>query len=139
MSGFTVERTETLYTIVCGKCGILFAVPDKFDEARRKDGKNFYCPNGDPRAYCDTERKQAKRALVAEEQRREQAEAEAQHQREYAESVERRLAATKGAHTKTKKRIAAGMCPCCQCPFANLMQHMQNQHPDYAQPPGAEE
>lgn len=50
------------------------------------------------------------------------------------ESERRAHAATKGQLTKTKKRIANGVCPCCNRSFANLERHMAGQHPDYPQP-----
>ncbi|HEX9950777.1 MAG TPA: hypothetical protein VGB53_03340 [Rubricoccaceae bacterium] len=41
-----------------------------------------------------------------------------------AERQKRRAAAQKGAHTRTKKRIAAGVCPCCNRTFQDLARHM---------------
>lgn len=39
--------------------------------------------------------------------------------------------AQKGQNTRLKKRIAAGVCPCCNRSFANLREHMAGQHPDF--------
>ncbi len=136
---YTITRTEVLVTNICHECGILYATPEGFRNSRKRDQGTFYCPNGHPAYYTESEADKVRKELAREQHRREQAEAEATRQREYAESVERRLSAARGAHTKTKKRIAAGICPCCRRPFANLMRHMAGQHPDYAQPLGAEE
>jgi hypothetical protein len=40
-------------------------------------------------------------------------------------------AATKGHLTRTKKRAASGVCPCCRRSFKQLRRHMQNKHPVY--------
>ena len=45
--------------------------------------------------------------------------------------VRRKLSAAKGALTRTKKRVANGVCPCCNRTFQNLSRHMQGQHPGY--------
>lgn len=37
---------ETTLNIVTCSCGLVFAVPDQFLDARRDDHKTFYCPNG---------------------------------------------------------------------------------------------
>ncbi len=76
-------------------------------------------------------RKQLKRAEEGRDWQREMrltAEKDAAHQR-------RKAAAARGQLTKTKKRIAKGICPCCNRSFVNLERHMTGQHPDYA--PGA--
>jgi hypothetical protein len=33
--------------------------------------------------------------------------------------------------TRIKKRVAAGVCPCCNRSFKDLARHMAGQHPDY--------
>lgn len=38
---------------------------------------------------------------------------------------------TKAAHTRTKNRIAKGVCPCCSRTFLDLQRHMQTKHPDF--------
>lgn len=49
------------------------------------------------------------------------------------EAERRAHAATKGQLTKTRKRVAGGVCPCCNRSFVNLGRHMAGQHPDYAE------
>lgn len=39
-------------------------------------------------------------------------------------------AATKGQLTKARKRVAKGVCPCCNRSFVNVARHMASQHPD---------
>lgn len=40
----------------------------------------------------------------------------------------------KGAHQRTKNRVAKGVCPCCNRSFTNLAKHMAGQHPDFGDP-----
>jgi len=42
----TITLQNTLETITCAQCGVLFAVPSNFETKRREDGGDFYCPNG---------------------------------------------------------------------------------------------
>ena len=49
------------------------------------------------------------------------------------ERTVRRLNAQRANVTKLKKRISAGVCPCCTRTFSNLSRHMATQHPDYTE------
>jgi hypothetical protein len=49
-----VRREVLVITIACCACGIVFGAPEVFDSGRRRDGKTFYCPNGDPLSYKPT-------------------------------------------------------------------------------------
>ncbi len=43
--------TSTLVIHECGQCGMLFAMPKSFQEARKEDGGTFCCPAGHRRVY----------------------------------------------------------------------------------------
>jgi len=45
----------TLVNMQCGECGIQFAVPDFFNEERKKTGKGWFCPNGHSRVYRESD------------------------------------------------------------------------------------
>lgn len=121
----TLNYTEQLVVEHCCSCGMAFAMPADYESRRRDDHRNFYCPAGHSQYYTGK--------------------SEAEKQRDRADWLERQLAnrdedlratrasliATKGVLTKTRKRIAHGVCPCCKRTFANLERHMSNQHPDY--------
>jgi hypothetical protein len=124
-------------TVIQCKCGGVYAIHERFREQKHIEGAGWNCP------YCQTGwgyfgetalakeqrlRKEAEDRLLRERARADQDKARLKEQRDYAKAQTR---AQKAAKTKLKKRIAAGMCPCCQRPFANLMRHMQNQHPDF--------
>jgi hypothetical protein len=124
----TDEYLATLTSEVCPNCGIMFAMPDTFKDAKRNDHSAFYCPNGHSLSYngkSETERLK---------QQLQWAEASKQSWRDQAETAENRRRAQKAANTKLKKRIANGVCPCCSRNFQDLRRHMAGQHPDYAEP-----
>lgn len=117
-------ENEWLESVTCGKCGVMWAMPTRFIEARRKDGKSFYCPNGDPRVYRTTTEDLLKQQLERERQVREAAEARAG-------SAEKNLAQVARAHRKMRERVMNGVCPCCNRSFGNLREHMKTKHPEF--------
>lgn len=132
----TLTYTDTLQIIECGSCHIPFAIPDNLYKARRKDGKNFYCPNGHYIGYSNNENTRLKARL-------DQAEAEAAWQRGArdraradADHQAARVRGYQGALAKTKKRAAHGVCPCCSRTFADVARHVAGQHPDYVRAHG---
>jgi hypothetical protein len=125
----TITRTVVLIDTSCVNCGIAFAVPDWWIQARRDDGKDFWCPNGHRLHFGQNTLEQR---LARAEQARDAARAHARAVQDQNDAERRAHAATKGQLTKTRKRVAAGVCPCCNRSFQNLRRHMAGQHPDYA-------
>lgn len=129
------ERGETfagyteLEVEVC-TCGVLFAAPKHMLDARRHDGKSFYCPNGHCLSY-EGDRKRLERDLEKAQQREHEANQRRLAERELREHTERQLSAQKGATTKARKRHAAGLCPVCNRSFSSLREHIKTKHPDY--------
>lgn len=121
-----------LTVITCGACGMPFAVPEHWRNARQKDRSTFYCPNGHPRAFIQTREQELQDELARQKHRTEQAEAEARYQRGLVEHNVRRVRAMRGQMTKARKRTAKGTCPCCSFTFPDLAMHMKAQHPLYA-------
>lgn len=121
----TLTYNDTLQIIECGDCHISFAIPVDMYRNRTRDGKSFWCPNGCKISYHDDENAKLKRRLQA-------AEAAATHAQDQRLAAERSKAAIKGQLTKTKNRVANGVCPCCNRSFVDLASHMAGQHPDYA-------
>jgi hypothetical protein len=128
-----LQSTVTFETITCGACGIAFWVPDWFYRDRLKTHEEWYCPNGHSRVFLgETEEQRLKKKL-------EQAQKDMAWWREgYAERsaavvAERKAhAATKGKLTKTRNRLAAGVCPYCHRNFVALGRHIRGQHPEEA-------
>lgn len=115
----------TLEITTCASCGVSFALPVHMLNERRRTGKDFYCPNGHGLSYRQTTEEKMRVQLDA-------ARARARHEADQREAAERSVRAHKGANTRLRKRVAAGVCPCCSRSFQNLARHMAGQHPDYA-------
>ncbi len=140
----TITVSTKLSVRVCPSCGGQFAISQEYiDHCYELGGfrKTWACP------YCKEIRgfgegaqqkleKQLQEAKRETEQvktsrdwhakRREEAMAEAEHFRKSRDGM-------KGALVKTKKRIAGGVCPCCNRSFVSLARHMKSQHPEYHQ------
>jgi ssDNA-binding Zn-finger/Zn-ribbon topoisomerase 1 len=131
MSMDTIIRQQVLVAVTCPQCGCLFAFPEHMQEELRKTHADFYCPSGHKQGWYGPN---------AIERERDKAQKEAERLRRWLADEEQRLAserkahsATKGKLTKTRKRIAGGVCPCCHRSFTNLGRHMTSKHPDYAE------
>lgn len=131
----TLEYTEQLVIEYCCVCSMAFAVPADFQRRRKEDHKTYHCPAGHGQHYYGKTEAEKQRERAERLQRQVGArEADIRTEQRRLESERRAHAATKGQLTKTKKRIANGVCPCCNRSFANLERHMAGQHPDYPQP-----
>lgn len=140
-SSRTVYIETAIHVIECATCSIDFGIGADFMRRRIQDHATFYCPNGHSNHYPGPSKQekrlaQAERELDAarslaqrEARRRERAEAQAR-------TADYQRRAAKGQLTKTKKRIAAGVCPCCGRTFQNLARHMAGQHPDFVDSEG---
>ena len=126
-----ITTTVVIVQESCCHCGAVFGLAEHFMKARRTDGADFFCPNGHCLVYKNGPLERAKRELQHERRWRDQAEADARELRKSKRAVQRSLAATRGVVTRTKRRIAAGVCPCCKRSFQNLRRHMSCKHPEY--------
>ena len=123
-AAYNIHAEVNLVTMQCGKCGISFAMPDFKQRECLETGENFYCPNGHPRVYRETESDRLRKKL--EEQTREatrQADRALQAQRERDEAIALRAKAE-----RKLKRVAKGTCPDCNRTFQNLARHMACKH-----------
>lgn len=122
----------------CIHCGFKFGLPTSVVNRWQEDHRTFYCPSCRGNMHWPQEtdeeklRSENKRLQTSLQAERDRADAH----REDAQKERRSHTATKGHHTRTKKRIANGACPCCKRNFVNLGKHMKTQHPDYAAPEG---
>ena len=128
----TMTDFSTLVVDTCCHCGLRFAVPIRFQEARRDDHADFYCPNGHKLVYTANEKDKLQREVNLLKSQREQAEAREARLRLDKKQLENRVRGQKAAKTRLANRLKNGVCPCCNRYFAELHQHMQSQHPDYA-------
>lgn len=124
----TIKYTGALVVVSCW-CGIRLGIPDSLYYEMRRHGqaRNCHCPLGHKFVFSgETEAERERRY-------RKEAEARAQAIEDQLAAEKRSHAATKGAHTKTRRRIAAGVCPCCNRSFEDLHRHMQTKHPGFAE------
>lgn len=120
----TITTETTLNVMPCPACGILFAIPEIFEKARREDGGSFFCPGGhfmSFKPWAKEKLEEAQRQLTAARC------AEADAKRALEKEREDRVKEA----AKEKRRHASGKCPCCQRSFASLSRHIKHMHPDY--------
>ena len=118
--------------IRCGACGCLFGLSRFLYDARRADKGTFYCSNGHPRGYLESEADKLRRERDRLTQRLAEKDDEIKRQRDLREGTERQLSATRGVLTRIKNRVGHGVCPCCNRSFGDLTRHMKTKHPTYA-------
>lgn len=131
MSTFVVN--QNLATEVCCNCGVLFALPESWQEVFKKDHRTFYCPAGHPQLYTGlSEEEKLRRALANKEQELNQANEQRANAVAEADHFRRSRDGMKGALRKTCIRVKNGVCPCCKRTFSCLADHMKQKHPGYA-------
>lgn len=122
----------------CASCGVPFAITDGMDDRLRKNGKDFYCPNGHSHSYGKSEAEKLREQLAAKD--REIAAAKSRTENERARRVDeekshartvRQLNGTRGVVSRMKRRLVAGACVCCSKKFKDLERHMKNAHPGF--------
>lgn len=136
----TYTYTATLTVQECISCLIIFGVPPEWDKARERDHRSFFCPNGHKQWYTGKSDLEKERQRTAEAEalaasrlaQVDQERAARRAEQERHEHTQRRLRSTKAVVTKTKKRIAAGKCPCCHERFGDLADHIASNHPGYS-------
>lgn len=116
---------------VCIQCGTVFGIERSFHAELKRQPQTFYCPNGHGQAYIEGEADRLKKQLAQEAKTRERLETSLANARADRDHNERRRAAAQGQLTKTKNRIAKGICPICNRYFPVMHKHMESQHPEY--------
>lgn len=129
MSTQTQAYTGTLVVETCCNtdCLVPFGLSREMYEARRKDRRTFYCPNGHGQHYvAESEEQRLRRQLGYANARATAAEDQAQ-------AAEYRRRAAKGQQTRILNLIARGVCPVggCRRNFTNVREHMATEHPDF--------
>lgn len=134
MPAKTMQYSAVLEILTCGECAIPFALPRDFHQRMKDTGLKFWCPNGHNIRYSETENEKLAEQLAREKRWRENAETRARAAGDQLQAAERSVRAYKGVVTRTKKRVAAGVCPVpgCKRHFADLQRHMESKHPGHA-------
>lgn len=118
MADLAIYRSLNFSTVEWYSCGCIFGMLSEFNTNRLRDKKSFYCPNGHPQAYIGESDVEKANRLLMEEQ--------ARHKR----TLERVNEAER-ERDKLKRRVKAGVCPCCKRTFKQLVAHMKHKHPDF--------
>lgn len=121
MAELALQTVLRIKTTDCISCGVVIGLEASYWDERRKDHRQFYCPNGHTQYFTSESEAEKNARLLREEQER--------HKRTIARENEERAAREKAE--RKLKRVTAGTCPCCQRSFKQLRMHMANKHPDY--------
>lgn len=116
--------TRELEVMECAHCFVCFAAPKRLIDAKRKNGSDFFCPNGHSLSYHDNENAQLRRERDRLKQKL------AEKDDELRAVINQRNVETKKLAT-LQKRSAAGVCQCCHRTFAQLARHMATKHPEF--------
>ena len=123
---------ETILVIEhCYHCGTPFGIESGLQKRFLQEGGTFYCPLGHGQIYAASTVDRLKQELTQAAKKLEQAETNARYYADRAEEALRSNSALRGVVTRTKNRIANGVCPCCNRHFENLHRHMTTKHPEY--------
>lgn len=114
----------------CGMCGINFTMPLVFQQERQQNGGTWYCPNGHPRVYRESDVDTLKRQLAEKDRLLASERERAATNYAARERAERKL-------RKIERRTSGGVCPCCNRTFNALTRHMKTKHPDFVKESGA--
>lgn len=121
-----------LHQMTCGECAGVYAIAEKYRKQKWQEGGFWHCPYCQCSwGYATSEITRLKRTIVDQESFATRQRAAHDQTRAALRETERRRRAEKGAKTKLKKRIAAGVCPCCNRSFQNVRRHMANKHPEF--------
>ena len=118
----------------CCQCRMPYLVSLSFQKQKQADKTNFYCPSGHGQSYAgNTEAQKLREGWEAANLRFQSQLNEANHARLVAENA---LKSEQSKRRKIEKRVANGVCPCCNRTFEDLARHMSTKHKDYALPAG---
>jgi hypothetical protein len=143
MGLFDAGITISLVTVRCFKCGVIFGIESGRKEELTESHDSFWCPNGHAQHFVGQTEKEKRIAQLERDVRSNKSSADfwREQSASAAKEVEhqsRRINGYKGVVARTKRRVAAGRCPCCSAEFKNLESHMKAKHPNYDPAKGAE-
>lgn len=124
----SLTTTIELVELQCGTCGVYHAIPKAMLYTAIEEGGFWSCPNGHSRGY-----REGRKEREAVRRERDQLKQKVASLNDDIAALKKSRDAVKGEYTKVKKRVAAGVCPCCNRQFQDLHRHMQTKHADYGQ------
>lgn len=120
-----------MITVTCVRCKMEFGLSDHFYKTAKQTEQEFWCPAGHGQHFVlgKTEAEKLRDEVEALRRERDRARQQVARVEDERDHEKRRAAAFKGMTTKMKKRVEAGVCPCCNRHFENLERHMKTKHP----------
>lgn len=131
----TITHISELVVSTCPVCGVMYAMPEVLRKACRNDPKkNFYCPNGHSLVFYKSALEQEIEDL---KKRNDEAERARQSLHYQLTNKTQEVGKLQRQIKIRNKRIAAGVCPCCNRTVSQLAEHMKTMHPEIANAPKA--
>jgi len=97
---------STLCIEHCPNCGIAFAIPENYQQRRRRDHKTFYCPSGHTQYYPqESDIDKAKRETSEAKKEADRLKQCVTHKKELLQRTEYQVRHFKGEVTKLKRKI----------------------------------
>ena len=125
MTDYAINTRIEFTKIHCGNCGGHYMIDERVRAIAYQTAGDWNCPYCQVRwGYEESEAQRLQKKLDRERGLRRQ-------EVERREHTERQLRAQKGENTKLRKRVKAGVCPCCNRTFRQLALHMKRMHPEY--------
>lgn len=128
----TITELITLETQVCCACGITFAMPSHYVSKLRESKNNFYCPNGHTLAFQESAKD---REIARLKEEKDQAERSRMYLHNQLTEKAQDIAKLQRQIKTRNRRIAAGVCPCCNRTVKQLAEHMKTMHPEVINAP----
>lgn len=123
----TLTETIELEVEDCRVCGVPHAIPKAMRTEKYNNGGAWYCPNGHHIGWTAGNCKTGLQKLREENAR---LSSKVHYQSEQLGAERKRTAAAKAEAEKERKRIANGVCRCCNRSFQNLRRHIATKHPE---------
>lgn len=124
-SGMTYTTSVTMVTEECCSCGVIFGIPSDLHKVLQSDPEKwFYCPSGHKQHYSKSTEQKLREQLEAEKNKTARRETEIIQ-------LQGQLTKTGRKLRKIEKRVAHGVCPCCNRTFQDLQNHMKTKHPEF--------
>lgn len=130
INAFTIDNgPQRLFVTDCASCGVVFAMSVELEQRRRKDHRQFFCPNGHTMVFNGPT--QAEKDAKAARERADRLSHALRAERDQADAARREAAMVKASEIRIRWRVGNGVCPCCQRSFTALAAHVATKHPEF--------
>jgi len=127
---FIINKSVQFETTDCCVCGVVFAVHAAFLNERKEDKKSFFCPNGHSQSFVKSTTQILQQQINKLKTEKDEAERARYSLHNQLSEKQEEVKKLKSNIAKRNKRIAAGVCPCCNKTVKQLAAHMKSKHPE---------